>query len=154
MYLQAKERARDEPQSLLCIAIDGSDQSSYAAPYFRQETKDTSKGWKMRMKLIGALGTGRMCMFYTILSNWESGAVKPCAFLFVFVVCLTCRPRTGDSENRKEHPLKNWRLIVIMMMVGGEVDRARPLFEPIPLCLPVSLLFHLVSGVARPGATR
>ena len=45
---------------MLVIAIDGSDYSSYAAPSFRQETKDTSKGWHMRMKLIGALVTGRM----------------------------------------------------------------------------------------------
>lgn len=38
-----------------------------------QETKDTCKGWKLRMKLIGALVTGRLCHFFTIGSNWESG---------------------------------------------------------------------------------
>lgn len=39
-----------------------------------QETKNTCKGWKLRMKLIGALVTGRLCNFFTIGSNWESGA--------------------------------------------------------------------------------
>lgn len=45
--MAAKERAKANPDKLLCIAIDGSDQSSYATPYVRQETKDTSKGWKV-----------------------------------------------------------------------------------------------------------
>lgn len=74
--MAAKMRAITNPEDLLTIAIDGSDQSSYAMPYFLQETKETVKGWKMRMKLIGALVTGRMCMFYTIGSNWESGKCR------------------------------------------------------------------------------
>ena len=33
-----KERSKATPENSLCIAIDGSSQSSYATPYFRQET--------------------------------------------------------------------------------------------------------------------
>ena len=67
--MAAKERARSYPDDLLCIAIDCSDQPSYATPYFRQETKETYKGWKMRLKLIGALVSGRMRMLYTLGNN-------------------------------------------------------------------------------------
>lgn len=34
--MAAKLRALQTPQELLCIAIDGSDQSSYSVPYFKQ----------------------------------------------------------------------------------------------------------------------
>ena len=72
--MAAKERARLYPDELLCIAIDGSDQSSYATtPYFRQDPKESCKGWKMRLKLIEALVSGRMRMFYTVGNNWKSG---------------------------------------------------------------------------------
>ena len=73
IYMEAKKRAIENPESLLVIAIDGSDQSSYGIPYFCQETKNTAKGYKMRMKLIGALVTGRLMHFCTLGSNWECG---------------------------------------------------------------------------------
>lgn len=72
----AKMLACTNPLALLCIAIDGADQSAFATPYFCQETKDSVKGWKMKMKLIGALVSGRMCMFYTLGTNWESGQFR------------------------------------------------------------------------------
>lgn len=71
--MAAKLRACTDPLMWLCMAIDGADQSAFATPYFCQETKDTVKGWKLRMKLLGCLVSGRMCMFYTLGSNWESG---------------------------------------------------------------------------------
>ena len=36
IYMRAKLIALERPNELLCIAIDGSDQSSYAYPYFKQ----------------------------------------------------------------------------------------------------------------------
>lgn len=83
VYVTAKERAKANPDDLVCIAIDGSDQSSYATPYFRQGTKNSVKGWKMKTKLIGALVTGRMCKFYTLAINWESGELKKQIFHFI-----------------------------------------------------------------------
>lgn len=71
--MAAKMLACTEPSMLLCIAIDGADQSALAIPYFCQETKESVTGWEIRMKLIGALVSGRMCVFYTLGSNWESG---------------------------------------------------------------------------------
>jgi len=75
IYLKAKKVAVEDPASPLVIAIDGSDQSSYGIPYFCQETKTTAKGFKMRMKLIGALVTGRLMHFCTLLNNWECGTL-------------------------------------------------------------------------------
>lgn len=56
-----------------------------------QETKDTAKGWKMRLKLIGALVNGRLCHFFTIGSNWESGELsssRPQLGLVPYPICL------------------------------------------------------------------
>lgn len=36
VYMAAKLLAMERPNELLCIAIDGSDQSSYSVPYFKQ----------------------------------------------------------------------------------------------------------------------
>ncbi|CAN0386362.1 unnamed protein product [Pylaiella littoralis] len=73
-YMAAKEQAKTNPDSILVMAVDGADQQLFALPYFRQLTKDTARGWKMRTKLIGALVTGEMMMFFTLASNWETGA--------------------------------------------------------------------------------
>ena len=73
IYMMAKALSRLNPLALLVIAIDGSDQSSYATPYFSQVTKDSCMGWRMRLKLIGALVSGRLLHFFTLGSNWESG---------------------------------------------------------------------------------
>lgn len=72
-YMGAKMQACTEPSTLLCIAIDGADQSAFSTPFFCQETKESVRGWKMRLKLLGALVSGRMCMFFTLAANWESG---------------------------------------------------------------------------------
>ena len=77
VYMTAKKRAVNEPGEILVIAIDGSDQSSYATPYFSQSTKDTEKGWKLRWKLIGALVTNRLMNVCIIGSNWECGEMRP-----------------------------------------------------------------------------
>lgn len=73
VYMNAKARAVANPNEILVIAIDGSDQSSYATPYFSQVTKESCKGWRMRLKLIGSLVTGRLLQFFTLASNWEFG---------------------------------------------------------------------------------
>ena len=46
--MMAKALSRLNPLALLVIAIDGSDQSSYATPYFSQVTKDSCVGQKQR----------------------------------------------------------------------------------------------------------
>ena len=71
--MQAKQVARETPQKLLVIAIDGSDQSSYGIPYFHQKTKGSLRGWRLPHKLVGALVSERLLHFFTIGSNWESG---------------------------------------------------------------------------------
>ena len=77
VYMTAKKRAMNEPGEILVIAIDGSDQSSYATPYFSQSMKDTEKGWKLRWKLIDALVTNRLMHFFTIGRNCQCGEKRP-----------------------------------------------------------------------------
>lgn len=105
-YMMAKMIACTSPLVLLCIAIDGADQSAYSTPYFCQETKDTVKGWKPRLKLIGALVSGHMCMFYTLGSNWESGRALFARVTWLVVACLSalvvlCHVATPDLCCRK-----------------------------------------------------
>ncbi|CAM9584489.1 unnamed protein product [Ectocarpus fasciculatus] len=100
-YMAAKMLACANPLELLCIAIDGADQSAFATPYFCQETKDSVKGWKMRMKLIGALVSGRMCMFYTLGSNWESGANLTIEVLHKTLVKLVSTLQPGQQLPRR-----------------------------------------------------
>eukprot|EP00752_Nemacystus_decipiens_P017096 g15312.t1 len=104
VYMQAKLLAITTPSAILVIAIDGSDQSSYSVPYFKQETKNTCKGWKMRMKLIGALVTGRLCHFFTIGSNWESGSNLTIQVLHsTLVELMKTSEATGTPLPRKLH---------------------------------------------------
>ena len=77
VHMTTKKRATNEPGEILVIAIDGSDQSSYATPYFSQSTKDTEKGSKLTWKLIGALVTNRLMHVFIIGSNWECGEKRP-----------------------------------------------------------------------------
>ena len=90
--MNAKARAMANPDEILAIVIDGSDQSSYATPYFSQVTKEGCKGWRMRLKLIGALVTGRLLQFFTLASNWESGKCMVSKLLAGFY----CMPKTGS----------------------------------------------------------
>lgn len=70
--MSAKERAKRCPDDILVIAIHGSDQSSYGTPYFATKTKNSSKGWRMKWELVGALVTNRLMHFFTI-NNWATG---------------------------------------------------------------------------------
>ena len=88
--MAAKMLACTDPMMLLCIAIDGADQSAFATPYFCQETKESVRGWKLKMKLIGALVSGRMCMFYTLGSNWESGKIRRRLVRFAYFMFASC----------------------------------------------------------------
>ena len=71
--MRAKQVARETPDKILVIALDGSDQSSYGIPYFDQKSKSSVKGWRLPHKPIGSLVTGRLLRFFTIGSNFESG---------------------------------------------------------------------------------
>ena len=194
IYMRAKLFALERPNELLCIAIDGSDQSSYAYPYFKQvhtvfrvvrffltlptsliqavtprgalcgfglerqllfssvigrqylvaqsflrgcsnptsidspdiqyvenseharlsvvsqKTKDKCKGWKVRLKLIRALCSGRLCRFFTIGSNWESGtyvhllfshSCSPCCFSHYSILVSNARGQKQNDNNRR-----------------------------------------------------
>ena len=78
VYMSAKFWARTNPEEVSVVAIDGSDQSSYGIPYFTQSDKGTVRGWKLRLKLVGALVSGRLMHFFTIANNWETGESKGC----------------------------------------------------------------------------
>ena len=56
------------------VIIDGSDQADYGLPYFHVKTKASSKGFKMKCKLIGSLVHGRQLNVFTMLQNNATGA--------------------------------------------------------------------------------
>ena len=93
--MNAKARAMANPDEILAIVIDGSDQSSYATPYFSQVTRESCKGWRLRLKLIGALVTGRLLQFFTLASNWESGT---CMRLFCYQIAGWILLHARDRE--------------------------------------------------------
>ncbi|CAM9506744.1 unnamed protein product, partial [Ascophyllum nodosum] len=102
--MDRKQVAVATPHKLLCVAIDGSDQSSYALPFFPQETKDSARGWKVRLKLIGALVAGRSCHFFTLANNWETGANLTIQVLHSTLVSLFKKSEeTGEPLPRELH---------------------------------------------------
>jgi hypothetical protein len=63
-YYEARAKARDSPQELTCIIIDGMDQSKTNLPHLVQKSKDTASE-RMRTHITGE---GKY-MLHTI--HWE-----------------------------------------------------------------------------------
>ena len=85
MSMCVKARAISHPEEILVITIDGSDHPSYATPCFSQVTMDSCSGWRMRLKLVGALVTGRLLHYFTFGGNWDSGKVV-CPYFFLSII--------------------------------------------------------------------
>lgn len=73
-YYNARDQARLDPNSLLSMIIDGSDQANYGMPYFAVKTKENCKGHKMKTKLIGSLVHGRQLNVFTAGENLHTGS--------------------------------------------------------------------------------
>lgn len=72
-YYGRRHLARVHPDSRLSMIVDGSDNGEYGLPYFHIKTKETSKGFKLKTKLIGVLTHGRKVNIYTLLQNQGTG---------------------------------------------------------------------------------
>lgn len=77
-YYGRRHIARVQPESSLSIIIDGSDNGEYGLPYFHVKTKGTSKGFKLKIKLVGVLVHGRKVNIYTLPQNQGTGEGKKC----------------------------------------------------------------------------
>ena len=73
-YYGRRAMAKLDPANSLSIIIDGSDNGEYGFPYFYVKTKETSKGFKMKTKLIGALVHGRQLNVFTLPWNTFTGS--------------------------------------------------------------------------------
>ena len=100
--MAANERARLYPDELLCVAIDGSDQSSYATPYFRQDSKESCKGWKMRHRsscfradvhvLHREEQLGVRCLSITLTANTTETKLPLAGVFDMFYLCQHVMP--------------------------------------------------------------
>ena len=69
------------PNEYLSIIYDGADQSANGMPHFKEKDKNTAKGIKQRIHLLGALVEGGTsfkgdpsCYLYTMSDKWEHGS--------------------------------------------------------------------------------
>ena len=56
----------------MSIIIDGSDMACYGFPYFSKKSKESTKGYKIPMKLVGVIVHGIQTFVYLIHKHWPS----------------------------------------------------------------------------------
>ena len=71
-YAIKKLEAKENNSNKLSIIIDGSDFMRYGLPHFANPTKETSKGYKMQLKLMGVIIHGIKCKVFLIHKHWPS----------------------------------------------------------------------------------
>ena len=74
-YTSKKDQARLNPCEYLSLVLDGSDQSAYGIPHFREISKTTATAHKMKCHLVGVISHGNQKVFtYTITERWPHGS--------------------------------------------------------------------------------
>ena len=63
-----------DPTKYFSVIIDGSDNSQYWSPYFRERTSSTQSAWKVGLHVMGAIVHGRRAYAYTILDTCPLGS--------------------------------------------------------------------------------
>ena len=63
-----------DPKRYFSLIIDGSDNSQYWSPYFREKTSSTQSAWKVGLHVMGAVVHGRRAYAYTILDTCPLGS--------------------------------------------------------------------------------
>jgi hypothetical protein len=62
------------PRRYFSVIIDGSDNSQYWSPYFRERSSSTQSAWKVGLHVMGAIVHGRRAYAYTILDTCPLGS--------------------------------------------------------------------------------
>jgi hypothetical protein len=73
-YYKRQTRAEVHPRKYFSVIIDGSDNSQYWSPYFRERTSTSQSSWKVGLHVMGAVVHGRRAYAYTILDTCPLGA--------------------------------------------------------------------------------
>ena len=73
-YYKRQTRAEVNPEKYISMIIDGSDNSQYWSPYFRERTSTSQSSWKVGLHVMGAVVHGRAAYAYTILDTCPLGA--------------------------------------------------------------------------------
>ena len=71
-YYTKRYMATTYPNKCVSIIIDGSDMANYGLPFFYLKTKETIKGYKMQIKLIGVIVHGVGSFAFLVHKNWPS----------------------------------------------------------------------------------
>jgi hypothetical protein len=72
-YYKRCSIAETQPRAALNVIIDGSDNSQYWSPYFREKTSSSQSMWNMSLHVMGAIVHGRGAYCYTILDTVPLG---------------------------------------------------------------------------------
>jgi hypothetical protein len=72
-YYSNRVRARQHPDKILSIIIDGADQSKHHLPHFHEDSHATSEAKKFKTHLFGALAHGHGAWAFTVPDHEEQG---------------------------------------------------------------------------------
>ena len=72
-YYKRGSIAETHSRDALSVIIDGSDNSQYWSPYFREKTSSSQSMWKVGLHVMGAIVHGRLAYCYTILDTVPLG---------------------------------------------------------------------------------
>ena len=73
-YYKRGSIAESHKREAISVIIDGSDNSQYWSPYFREKTSSSQSMWKVGLHVMGAIVHGRLAYCYTILDTVPLGA--------------------------------------------------------------------------------
>ena len=73
-YYKRAGLGETDPDRYFSVIIDGSDNSQYWSPYFRERTSGTQSAWKVGLHVMGAIVHGRRAYAYTILDTCPLGS--------------------------------------------------------------------------------
>jgi hypothetical protein len=73
-YYKRAGQGVTDPTRYFSVIIDGSDNSQYWSPYFRERTSGTQSAWKVGLHVMGAIVHGRRAYAYTILDTCPLGS--------------------------------------------------------------------------------
>jgi hypothetical protein len=73
-YYKRAGLGETDPSRYFSVIIDGSDNSQYWSPYFRERTSGTQSAWKVGLHVMGAIVHGRRAYAYTILDTCPLGS--------------------------------------------------------------------------------
>ena len=71
-YYTKRYMSTTYPDKYVSLILDGSDMANYGLPFFYLKTKETTKGYKMQIKLIGVIVHGIGAYAFLVHKHWTS----------------------------------------------------------------------------------